>query len=528
MAALRLRPALLLAALASLLLVALAGPAGAAYGRGRSQDTGRGGASAKVQMRTFPRRAVSSRSAALGLLTQSPANGATVSGTIAWEVRTSGTRVARVDFSVDGAVAWSDSSAPYAYSAGLDTTKLGDGRHALTATVYAHGSRPASTTVYVVVSNPDPAPAPNPAPSPAPAPQPAPEPAPAPEPVPTPQPEPEPAPSPEPEPSPAPASSIYWGAWIGSQLTGHEAPWDMTAVSSLEKSVGKNLSIVNFSSPFANCSSSTCSFYNFPSSEFNNIRSHGAIPFFSWGSQSIPMPSNLSEPNFQLSDVIEGRYDSYIRKWAEAAKAWGHPFFLRFNWEMNGNWFAWMEGVNGNKSGESVTAWRHVHDIFSSVGATNVSWVWCPNVDPGNQLRDLRSLYPGDAYVDWTGLDGYNFGTNPNRPDRWRTFDQLYRSTYDKITREIAPGKPMIVSEVGSSEYGGSKAAWITEMLSELPTDYPKIRGLLWFDKYDSSMDWPLDTSASATAAFAKGIQNPAYTSNSFGSLPFGTVQPSN
>jgi hypothetical protein len=84
----------------------------------------------------------------------------------------------------------------------------------------------------------------------------------------------------------------------------------------------------------------------------------------------------------------------------------------------------------------------------------------------------------------------------------------------------------MIVSEVGSSEYGGSKAAWITEMLSDLPTDYPKIRGLLWFDKYDSSMDWPLDTSASATAAFAKGIQNPAYASNTFGSLGFGPVQP--
>ena len=127
----------------------------------------------------------------------------------------------------------------------------------------------------------------------------------------------------------------------------------------------------------------------------NSIRSHGSIPFYSWGSQSIPVPSNLSEPNFQLSDVISGTYDSYIRKFAEAAKAWGHPFFLRFNWEMNGGWFAWAEGVNGNKSGEYVAAWRHVHDIFTSVGATNATWVWCPNVDPENHMQNLSLALPG-------------------------------------------------------------------------------------------------------------------------------------
>ena len=63
-------------------------------------------------------------------------------------------------------------------------------------------------------------------------------------------------------------------------------------------------------------------------------------------------------------------------------------------------------------------------------------------------------------------------------------------------------------------------------MLSKVPTNYPKIRGLLWFEKYDDGMDWPIETSTSATSAFASGIQNPAYTSNQFGSLPFGSVQP--
>jgi hypothetical protein len=485
-----------------------------------------------VQMRTFARGATASASK-LSLVPQSPANGTTVSGPVSWEVKASSGRVYRVDFAIDGAVRSSDSRYPFAYGS-LDTTALADGRHALTATAYGKGSRPASAAVSVIVSNsapatpapsstPTPVPTPTPTPAPASAPIAIPAPAPTPEPSPAPGPSPVPSPAPTPDPVPAPtpaaASSLYWGGWIGSQLTGTEAPWDMNAVSALEKKAEKKLSIVNFSAPFANCGGSSCSYYNFPQGEMNSIRSHGAIPFYSWGSQSIPVPSNLSEPNFQLSDVIEGHHDAYIRKFAEAAKAWGHPFFLRFNWEMNGGWFAWAEGVNGNKAGEYVAAWRHVHDIFTQVGATNATWVWCPNVDPEHQMQDLGKLYPGDAYVDWTGLDGYNWGTNPARPDRWRSFDSLYGSTYKEITNTIAPSKPLMISEVGSSEYGGSKAAWIKDMLARIPTAYPKIRGLLWFEKFDDGMDWPIETSAGATAAFAEGIQNPAYASSGYASL---------
>jgi hypothetical protein len=491
-----------------------------------------------VQMRTFARGATAS-TLKLSVVPQSPADGTTVAGAIAWEVKTSSSRVYRVDFGVDGVVKSSDSRSPFIYGSGsLDTTKLADGSHALTATAYAKGSRPASATIGVTVSNTAPTPKPIPTPSPTPAPTqtpvpiltPEPTPTPTPTPVPTPTPTPTPAPAPIPAPTPTPTptptpSSIYWGGWIGSQLTGTEAPWDMNAVAALEKKAEKKLSIVNFSAPFANCSSS-CSYYNFPLNEMNSIRSHGAIPFYSWGSQSIPVPSNLSEPNFQLSDVIEGHHDAYIRKFAEAAKAWGKPFFLRFNWEMNGGWFAWAEGVNGNKAGEYVAAWRHVHDIFTQVGATNATWVWCPNVDPENQMQNLSSLYPGDSYVDWTGLDGYNWGTNPTRPDRWRSFDQLYSSTYKKITGTIAPSKPLMISEVGSTEYGGSKAAWIKDMLAKIPTDYPQVRGLLWFEKFDDGMDWPIETSASATSAFAEGMRDPAYAGSSFGALASGPVRP--
>jgi hypothetical protein len=382
--------------------------------------------------------------------------------------------------------------------------------------IEAPGEAPAAESESPPAAEPEPAPQ---GPAPEPEPEPTPEPEPAPEPAPTPEPEPEPTRPP----APAPAS-VYWGAWIGNQLTGNQPPWDMSALSRFEEMSGKELSILNFSAPFANCSSSPCSFYRFPVNEMNAIRSHGSIPFYSWASQSIP--STKEEPDYQLSDVLAGTYDSYIREFASAAGSWGHPFFLRFDWEMNGRWFPWSEGVNGNQPGEYVAVWRHVHDIFSAAGATNATWVWCPNVDPDDIFLGLASQYPGDAYVDWTCLDGYNWGTNPAKPDRWRSFDQLYKTTYEKIVGTIAPSKPMVVGEMASTEYGGSKAAWIGNALATVVADYPKIRGLLWFEKFDDGMDWPIETSTSATEAFASAIQSGVFRGAEYGELGASPIPP--
>ena len=73
-----------------------------------------------VQMRTFARGATASATK-LSVVAQSPANGATVAGAIAWEVKASSSRVYRVDFAVDGAAKSSDSRAPFAYAAAAST-----------------------------------------------------------------------------------------------------------------------------------------------------------------------------------------------------------------------------------------------------------------------------------------------------------------------------------------------------------------------------------------------------------------------
>jgi hypothetical protein len=327
-------------------------------------------------------------------------------------------------------------------------------------------------------------------------------------------------------PSEPPASTpTYWGAWIGPQLTGTAAPEDMGAVTKFEELAGKPLSILETFASWANCSGASASCQPtvpFPRPQFEAMRGYGAIPMYSWATEGTGEADQQSQ--FQLADIIAGKFDSYIRKWAGEAKAWAHPFFLRFDWEMNGDWFPWSESRDGNQAGEFAAAWRHVHDIFTEVGATNASWVWCPYVNPNGNLQSPSTFYPGDAYVDWTCLDGYNRGTTASPTAPYRSFDYLFGPNYREITETVAPTKPMLLGEVATSENGGSKAQWIEEMFAALPGAYPQVRGLLWFDYFDQGNDWPIETSPAATAAFAAGISDPRYLPNTYAASGAGPV----
>ena len=322
----------------------------------------------------------------------------------------------------------------------------------------------------------------------------------------------------------APPAPLYWGAVIGTQLTGEAPPWDMNALTKFESLAGKGASLLSFSSPFADCSTRPCTDFYFPTQAMEGLRDRGTIPVFTWASQSVPTPLSLVEPRFQLLDIARGAHDAYIRKFAEQVREWDEPFFLRFNHEMNGFWFPWSEDVNDNPPGSFVKAWRHVHDVFAAVGATKATWVWCPNVDFTRKLVPLHSLYPGHRYVDWTCLDGFNWGDTPNSGG-WMSFSRVFRSTYKRVLK-IAPRKPMMIAEVASEERGGSKPTWIRNVLGIVPKRYPKIRALLWFEENDRGMHWPIDSSSAARKAFARGIQRTVYRPNEFSEIEIGPIPP--
>jgi hypothetical protein len=289
-----------------------------------------------------------------------------------------------------------------------------------------------------------------------------------------------------------PLPRFLWGAWIGTQFTGTRPPWDWAPVTDFEaRNAGRrHVSVLHWGvgTPWDHD-------FNYWLGPFNLVQNAGAISLVDMITGSVA-----------LRKIANGAYDPALRKWAGEAAAWGNPFLLRFDFEMNGQWFKWgtRPRVNRNTPGDFVAAWRHLHRLFVHAGATNVLWVWCPNVDPYHQMTGMGRLYPGNAYVDWTCLDGYNFG----RP--WTSFTKLYASSYDRI-RQIAPSKPMLLGEVASTGRYGSKPHWIRGMFHAFGTRFRHIRGFLWWDEYGSHHpghpgDWPVETSKAASAAFSKGI----------------------
>jgi beta-mannanase len=236
----------------------------------------------------------------------------------------------------------------------------------------------------------------------------------------------------------------------------------------------------------------------FDAAAADRVSARGAIPMITW--EPWAPGAGVNQSSYRLAAIAAGRYDTYVRTWAKAAAAWGKPMFVRFAHEMNGPYYPWSEQSNGNRPGDYVRAWRHVHDVLRDAGATNVSWVWCPNLEYAGTTA-LAGLYPGSSYVDWTGVDAYNGGTALPWGG-WLSFGSLVTPTLDKISG-IAPTKPQLVGEVASVEQGGSKAAWIQDMFSQLARR-PQVRAVIWFN-HAKEADWRIQSSATAQAAFAAG-----------------------
>jgi endoglucanase len=156
--------------------------------------------------------------------------------------------------------------------------------------------------------------------------------------------------------------------------------------------------------------------------------------------------------------------------------------------------------------------------------------MWTPNEMYEGVPETLMAVYPGDDYVDWYGMNGFNWGAairwkNCDCQSAWRTFAEVFDTTYHHL---VALGdKPIMIGEVGSAEKGGNKAAWITDALTvQIPRNYPRIRAVAWFNKIatgldtvepgvveptTTSVDWRVDSSVTSLAAYAAAVSMPYY-----------------
>jgi endoglucanase len=273
------------------------------------------------------------------------------------------------------------------------------------------------------------------------------------------------------------------GAWTGNADAENE-------VTSFESTIGRKLAINHHYYSWANV---------FPSGLEQWDLSGGRIPLISWGGT-------------RLDDILNGSQDGLIAARADGVRALGQPVFLRWCWEMNASWTGCGGAANndrGRTNGPSkfVAAWRRIHNIFVQRGATNAVWVWSPNSDdvPASSWNHWTRYYPGNSYVDWVGIDGYNWGTTQSW-SRWTAFSTIVSRIYSDYAR----AKPIMVAETASAEQGGNKAQWIADTASKLKSSFPSIAAFLWFH-VNKETNWRVDSSPSALEAFRTVGRDPYF-----------------
>jgi hypothetical protein len=267
----------------------------------------------------------------------------------------------------------------------------------------------------------------------------------------------------------------------------------LPAMAKLSTVLGQHFAVTGFYSDWTT---------GFPADRVAAVAATGSEPMITWEPWNHSLGGK--QKTFPLASIAKGTFDPYLRTWATGAKAFKKPVLVRLMHEMNAGWYPWGLGVNGNTAGQYVAAFRHVHDVFAQVGATNVRWVWSPQAVT-KPSADLPRLYPGGSYVTLVGIDAYNFGVGVPY-GRWTAPDTLLGPTLAQLP-SFAAGKPVLLAETGSSELGGSKADWITSLLAYLRTQ-PRVTGFLW-SEYSGTASWPLESSPAATAAMRAAL--PAY-----------------
>jgi mannan endo-1,4-beta-mannosidase len=201
-------------------------------------------------------------------------------------------------------------------------------------------------------------------------------------------------------------------------------------------------------------------------------------------------PSGIS-----MAKIAHGGYDNYLRSFARAVRTYGGPVIMGFAREMNNTSYSWGRGHT--PPWVWIAAWRHVVSVFRWQGAWNVTWLWTINraiVHPGI----IKNWWPGAAYVNWIGIDGYYFVASD-------TFQKSFVPTI-KVVRRFT-SKPILLSETGI----GPRASQVAKM----PNLFAGIKryrliGLDWYDMNRSGslfrQRWRLEGHPLAIAAFRRGI----------------------
>lgn len=293
-------------------------------------------------------------------------------------------------------------------------------------------------------------------------------------------------------------STLDLGKGIAFGMYRPELPWDFDGFFKLGRDIGVKPRIVSWYQAWGDQKEN-----EFKSDAMAACERAHLVPLVTWE----PWVTGFAQfkrqnPEASLSLVVQGMFDGYIHDWAHKAVRLHRPFLLRPLHEPGNPWYSWST-AHGNSPEMVRQAWRHIVKIFRDEGANNVAFVWTPYT-----LADTAA-WPGSEYVDWIGLDVFNYGTRVEHGS-WNGFDALVKGTRDPLKRY---GKPLLLCEVGTTDGGGDPVDWWTQAFRTLSTpELSDVRGIVVFNNpvgitpMGTPVDWTLPSTPADLQRYRKHI----------------------
>jgi hypothetical protein len=204
----------------------------------------------------------------------------------------------------------------------------------------------------------------------------------------------------------------------------------------------------------------------------------------------------LDTGSFSLAAIAAGRYDAWLKSYAASVARLPFPVAFSFDHEFNGPWWPWS--FNEQRAAEFTAAWRHVHDVFQAAKA-KVTWIWAANVSD-SVTTALAPFWPGAAYVNVVGLDGYYTHS-------YSTFANVFTPTIKQV-RAIT-GDPVLITETGANPAAGRPRAIADLFRSAAQAG---VTGLIWVDHdkpsaHGPNHNWLIDSDPAALSVLRAAVK---------------------
>jgi len=269
----------------------------------------------------------------------------------------------------------------------------------------------------------------------------------------------------------------------------------------------------------------------FPIEEVELIDSYGLIPFIRMMPR-VNWDLYSPDPVYSLQNIIDGKLDKELTKWAKDSKQSGVPIMIEFGTEVNGDWFPWAGLYNGNGDTHGYgdtnladgperfkDAYIHIIDLFNKENVKNVTWAFHVNCmsAPAEPWNKMLAYYPGDEYIDWIGISIYG-AQKPG--DKYLSFNELLGKSYNELA-SISDNKPLAIFEFGvvDGTDNFSKAQWIKDALNILKEGkYPRIKAISywhssWKNEDGSFSNMKIDSTPESLQQYKEIISDPFFIS---------------